>query len=361
MFVDVNDYMCFDSILRNLICLIVILHPTAVLCFETDQYSLPPRPLADIGDEVSEYVEENLRKALARLNAEIAKNEDCRRRSCKAGKNIERRLNYLRSEEAVAIAVFRRLGDGIVPFTKSGRWMDSHKFRAQPARYKTGYSESIYSLTPTNYFTISPTVKVYGVHFGTDKVAHFFQQGYTYYRVYLEALKKGASSDEATRKAVAWGVKTEHTYFGTLVSGVYSNADLFANYVGMEFYQGLTREIKIGSVARPAIVELVDGSWRIQKGVDLKAALIKPFMTDHMNEALNPSMFIAGLRSHVRKKIGMRCCPMWLGAFPGKTRMQLETYTASLETWNGNDYGFKRSSKPITIANTCFSKTDGTN
>lgn len=353
--------MQFKSILASLICIAAILHPIAVLGFETDQYNLPPVPLADIGDEVSEYVEDNVRKALANLNKEIAENEDCRRRSCKPVKKIEQRLAYLRSEEAVARAVFRPLGGGFVPFTRSGSWMESHKFREQPARYKTGYSESIYALTPTNYFTISPTVKVYGVEMGTDKIAHFFQQGYTYYRIYTEAVTKGATSEAAIAKAVKWGRQTEHTYFGTLVSGVYSNADLFANYVGMEFYQGLTRELEVGGIKRPAILELVNGRWQIRSDVDLKAVLIKPFMTDHMNEALNPSMFIAGLRSHVRKKIRKRSCPLWLQAFPGLNRMQLEADTAQLETWNGIDYGFKRSSKPITISNICFSNINETN
>jgi hypothetical protein len=346
--------MRFKSIFAALICIAAMLQPLAVLGFETDQYNLPPVPLADIGDQVSEYVEDNIRKALANLNKEIAENEDCRKRSCKPLKKIEQRLAYLRSEEAVARAVFRRLGDGVVPFTKSGGWMESHKFLGQPARYKTGYSESIYALTPTNYFTISPTVKIYGVEMGTDKIAHFFQQGYTYYRIYTEAVAKGSTPEVAIAKAVKWGRQTEHTYFGTLVSGVYSNADLFANYVGMEFYQGLTRELEVGGIKRPAILELVNGRWQIRSDVDLKAVLIKPFMTEHMNEALNPSMFLAGLRSSVRKKVRKRSCPQWLAAFPLATRDTYTAKAAELETWIGLDYGHRRNSNAVSIAATCY-------
>ncbi|CAN5876298.1 hypothetical protein BH24ACI1_BH24ACI1_14180 [soil metagenome] len=36
----------------------------STVAFETDQYNLPAPPLADIGDEVSEYTEENLKKAI---------------------------------------------------------------------------------------------------------------------------------------------------------------------------------------------------------------------------------------------------------------------------------------------------------
>jgi hypothetical protein len=62
-------------------------------------------------------------------------------------------------------------------------------FSRSARRYKTSYGKSIYALVPTNYFTVSPTVNVYGAEFGTDKIAHFFQQGYDYYKIYNRASK----------------------------------------------------------------------------------------------------------------------------------------------------------------------------
>lgn len=330
------------------------MHPQGAAAFETDQYNLPPVPLADIGDEVTEYVEAKVRSAIAELNEEIEKNESCLRRQCKGAAKVDKRLKYLRSDAALAREVFKRLGDGIVPFTKSGTWMNRHKFRSQPARYTTGYTESIYAIFPTNYLTISPTAKIYGVEMGTDKVAHLFQQGYTYYRIYTKELSKDTTSDRAIAKAVRWGRQSEHTYYGTFVSGVYSNADLFANYVGMEFYQGLARETKVAGVTRPAIAELVDGRWQISKGVDLKGTLIRPYMTEHMNEALNPSMFTAGLRSFVRKKVRKRSCSQWLAAYPHIGQNDFAAKSAALETWNGRDYGHRRNTEPVSIAGTCF-------
>ena len=46
---------------------VLVFHPVTALAFETDQYNLPPVPLADIGDEVSEYVEDKLRLAVAKV------------------------------------------------------------------------------------------------------------------------------------------------------------------------------------------------------------------------------------------------------------------------------------------------------
>jgi hypothetical protein len=234
--------------------------------------------------------------------------------------------------------------------------MESHRFKNQPARYKTGYSESIYALNPINYFTISPTVKIYGSQFGTDKIAHFFQQGYTYYKIYRRANDEGLSSDESARKAVRWGQMSERTFYGTLVSGVYSNGDLAANYAGMKFYQGLTREIKIGNFARPAVLILKNGVWTINENINLRQILIKPFLTDHFNEALNPSVFtkLFGLRSYVRRSVRRQSCNQWRAQYPNLSQADFDRNSRALELWYGEDYGFKTSKNFVTIANTCF-------
>lgn len=333
----------------------------SVLAFETDQYNLPTAPLADIGDEVSDYAEENVRKAVAKINAEIRAREACLEKnsqtlSCDSPEKERARLVYLRSEEAVAREVFKPLGGGIPPFTNSGTWMESHRFNAQPARFKTSFGKSIYRFAPLNYLTISETVRLYGVEFGTDKIAHIFQQGYTYYRIARRAREKNLSSAEAVRKAVRWGEMTEKTYYGYLVSGVYSNADLHANYVGMKFYEGLTRELEIGGKPRPAILNLKNGVWTFAENVSLRAQLLKPFISNHLNEAFNPSLFTSffGLRATVRRVVKKQACERWRKLYPNHTQADFDKLTRSLTRWNGEDYGFKNSAHFITIANTCF-------
>lgn len=333
-----------------------------IFAFETDQYNLPTEPLADIGDEVSEYAEENLRRAIDELNAEIRARLACLENrterlpkiKCQSISEEQTKLAFLRSDEAAARAVFKLLGDGIIPFTKSGTWMNSHRFRAQPARYKSGFGKSIYAVVPTNFLTISPTVKIYGAEFGTDKIAHFFQQGYDYYKIYKNALKKGATSEKSIKKAIRWGQMTERTYYGTLVSGVYSNADLCANFVGLKFYQNLTDEIKIGDETRTAILISENGFWKINEKDDLRQILIKPFLTDHLNEALNPSIYIVGLRSFVRQTVRKNACPQWRVRYSNREQADFARITRDLSVWHGEDYGFKRSEKFVTIAAVCF-------
>lgn len=339
---------------------LLISYPARWMSFETDQYNLPPAPLADIGDELQEYTLENIREAIDKINTEIAAKQTCVERAnelpsnCRDTDSDRKRLEYLRSEAAVARAVYDRLGYGIIAFARAGNWINSHKFRAQPARYKTSYSKSIFVSIPTDYFTISPTVNVYGVQFGTDKIAHFFQQGYQYYRIHGREVAKGITDNDATKKAVDWGRMTENTYYGTLVGGVFSNADLFANYAGMRFFQGLTKPVNIGVLNRPATLILKSGIWELNASGVSNENLLRPFISDHLNEALNPSLFIPGLRSSIRGIVKKQSCPQWRALYPNRTREYFRSVTDSLSLWNGENYGHKESKKLIAIANTCF-------
>src|SRR5437762_5683499 len=106
---------------KLLICLFltlaIILGPLSAAAMETDQYNLPPVPLADIGDEVSEYVEQNLAAAIDHLNSGITVHEQCLDKDqssttqCGSTEKEQAELARLRSEDAVAKAVYERLGE----------------------------------------------------------------------------------------------------------------------------------------------------------------------------------------------------------------------------------------------------------
>jgi hypothetical protein len=353
---------------RRLAALVVLacllLSSANVLAFETDQYDLPTVPLADIGDEVSEHVEEKLHKAVDKINEEISIRQRCvsayadggPERGCDSLKAEVAKLAYLRTEDAMVEAAFDELGAGVPPFTSMGTWMDAHHFRGQPARYRTSYAKSIFVLYPPIALTISPTVNMYGSEFGTDKVAHLFQQGYTYYKIYRGALAEGATPEEATAKAVRWGQKSERTFFGTLVAGVYSNGDLAANYVGLRFYEGLTQTITFGDSTRPAVLLLKDGLWIFNERLNLRDELLEPFISDHLNEALNPSIFTKnlGMRWYIRRVVRKRSCAQWFERYSELSKSRLDEESRSLRLWQSEDYGFTDSEHFVTIANTCF-------
>lgn len=344
-----------------LLCVILLAESFSAFAFETDQYNLPPVPLADIGDEVTDYAAENIERAIRKINAEIAERQNCLpkksgRKNCGSVEKENSKLAGLRSEAAVAREVFKLLGDGIPPFTNSGTWMEKHEFKARPARYKTSFDDTIFKNFPSDYWMISHTVNLFGSQLGTDKIAHIFQQGYTYYKIVERAKAKGLADEIAVQKAIRWGQMTERTYYGNLISGLYSNGDLAANFAGMKFYQNLTRKIKIGGRMYPAILILDDGIWKFSRTESLRENLLKPFISDHLNEALNPSIFIKlfNFDSSVRKIISKKSCPQWREKFPEMTREDFFEITENLKLWHGENYGHRNSDRFITIAETCF-------
>ena len=347
------------ALISLLLSLIFVLQPLAVAAMETDQYNLPPVPLADIGDEVSEYVEESLFAAVAKVNADIALHQACieavgiNRSGCDPTEKEAKKLAYLRSNDAVAKELFKLLGDGNIFVSHTGTWMNSHKFRSEPAAYKAGYLNSIYVAAPIDFATLSPTVRVFGVEFGTDKLDHFFQQGYKYYQIQNEAAAKGSTPEKAVQKAVKWGQMTERTYFGLLVSGVYSNADLYANYAGMKFYQSLTEPVSIGKEVRPAILAFEDNKWTLNVS-NLREDLLKPFVSDHLNEALNPSGYAFTIFGSVRRSVRKNACSEWQQRFPDITADKLTSRSEALELWNGEDYGYTKHSRTVNVAEICF-------
>jgi hypothetical protein len=334
-----------------------LLSGSVALAFETDQYNLPDRPLADTGEEISEYIFTNLQEAVDELNTEIARSTGCiaiRTKGCGDADDERRKLTKLQSDEAPATALFRRIGDGNLFRTKFGRWLYSHAFHSAPASYKAPYGESVFLINPLDYSTLSPTFRLYGIDLGGDKLEHLLQQGFKYYSIYREQRRKGLSEAEASAKAIAWGQRTERTYFGLLSSGVYSNADLFANYAGLKFYLHLTKTVEGQPATRP-LYRLENGRWVFAGQID-RGSLLKPFITDHMNEALNASSFRVTLYGSARRQVQRHACAKWVKAFPAMSRDSADATAASLESWNGEDYGYTKRSRTLTLGETCFAE-----
>lgn len=67
---------------------------------------------------------------------------------------------------------------------------------------------------------------------GVDKLGHFLVEGWKYFEIaYLDG--------EGVETAVHWGQRAERTYFGLRTTGIFSYADLAANFDGMRFWARL--------------------------------------------------------------------------------------------------------------------------
>lgn len=76
---------------------------------------------------------------------------------------------------------------------------------------------------------LTSIIQVNGHLIGLDKLGHFFAEGWSYFeQVYLNG--------EGIREAMEWGIEKERGKYGYTTTGIFSYADLVANFNGMRFW-----------------------------------------------------------------------------------------------------------------------------
>ncbi len=199
-----------------------------------------------------------------------------------------------RTKHKIAKAIYNEIG-GLYWADKIERWASKSP---EVEKYDQTRRESIYKGMPfwatrvNFFFGVGRSFRVNGVMVGSDKFGHFVSQGYKYYRRELRG--------EPSRKLLQNGWFAERWIFGEFTTGVFSNADLVANYEGWRFYQSLFDDNV--SEGKTAILTL-DGDVYVQQ---------RPFtFADHVNaywdEALNPSYTVPSLNKRLRKAIVALC------------------------------------------------------
>jgi len=320
---------------------------------ETDQFTVPPRPLVDLGPRLDAHL---LKRVRAVADAANARHGKLVYHGTHAPLGVLRKFFNDRATETlsadyIAGRVFEEIGPGL-PECAIEQWtLDLARSRPgwvfEPALDETVYG-TIFQ-RPLTLQTISPTVNLYGVYLGTDKVGHLFQQGYEYYRVYRAEEDRGHSAAEAAHAAVELGISQEKGFYGEAMVGVYSNGDLAGNFAGLQFYLNLTRPMTIRDRVRPPILVLVDDRW--QMNAALEPDVLKIFISEHLNEARNASRYAWYIRDHVKAAARARG-PAW-AAFYGADRSTEAKRALELWTWFGQDYGHSGFRNVFTAAEVC--------
>lgn len=128
------------------------------------------------------------------------------------------------------------------------------------------------------------TVRLGDVYLGIDKVGHFFGFGRRYYWRYVQMRAEGVPVEDAMRRVVTVGIRQENSLVGGLMDGIYSHADLEANFQGFLMLRSLAEN---GHFVRE------DEQWKLAKPID-----ILPFITPDLDESWNVSHF-----QRLRKKV----------------------------------------------------------
>jgi hypothetical protein len=141
----------------------------------------------------------------------------------------------------------------------------------------------------------SPTIEVAGVRFGADKLSHFFSSGWRYRQKYLAAKKRGLPDQQAQDAAVHWGVLEERTTNGLLTDGVFSRADLEANFAGMRFFQSLCE-------GPDPMLALDANEWKVRRSFDWRE-----YVTPGWDESYHVSIYSASRWRKVRPRLIEYC------------------------------------------------------
>jgi hypothetical protein len=169
-------------------------------------------------------------------------------------------------------------------------------------KLEVGRYDSIFADQPfwatriVKFFGTGKTIKVNGELIGSDKIGHFISQGRKYYKRYLRY--------ESEARAAEQSAYTERAIFGAMTTGIFSNADVVANYEGHRFYRSLFEDGIIPG--KPAIVRWEDAGWVVQRSFD---------WSDHVNaywdEALNVNHYDALLYPHMHETFVAMCPRYW--------------------------------------------------
>lgn len=314
---------------------------------ETDQFTLPPTALQDVGPSASNALYHVLEKIITQTNEEIL---SLQQRASKSRLSASK-LALRRNGSYIADLVYNNTGPGFPRWLRQPLSIKETKpiFYKERRPWKTVYW-LVFSQSPLSLIGLAPTINMYGYYFGTDKLGHFFMQGHTYYTIYMVYLNHGKSAKQAHDAIVTYGQFLEHSYLGTLVNGVYSNGDLSGNYAGWKFYTNLTQSVQIGEQNHASILVLKEGLWQFNKHVS-KDNLLKPYISDNLNEAFNPCRYTF-MRSQIRRQIKKRCGD-WI-AEKGLTHHLVEAKLKETSLWHGETYGHWLPASNAVTLNTCF-------
>jgi hypothetical protein len=147
-----------------------------------------------------------------------------------------------------------------------------------------GYAVDYDDLRLSWYIEASPVLQAAGVMLGIDKPGHFLAQGFQYYTRY-RGLPQAWSETQKLAALRRYGHEMELGNLGVATTGVYSFADLAANWQGFLFHRALFEDVEHDGVKHAAYFRIdTEGRFR----------LTRPFhwaewVTPDWDEALNPS------------------------------------------------------------------------
>lgn len=198
-----------------------LLIPTT-LAYEVDNFTNRYDPLSDSKNELNQFMNRRLNKALNRINSQ--QSQTCLKKDIiKAIKN-----------EIAAEPNSNNLKSDLENFASTSPNIQRHVVDINKSIYSNRtLNEKINGFMLTSA-GIDPSININGQYVGIDKLGHFLYEGYWYYDVY-----KNDPTRSGLKQVLNNGLDSEKKFFGQKTTGIKSYADLSANYEGFLFWNNL--------------------------------------------------------------------------------------------------------------------------
>lgn len=338
-----------------------------VSAHETDNFSLPlDTELADLGPFLEMVHTIALQETLAEVNARLERAVRIKDEAARA-----KRLQQLHDPLVLVDVFMERFGHPMFEDTQMeralrGAWARQSYAGQKPAHQDLRMNLSAHfplDLRRWTMLTQSRTVKAYGVYFGADKLVHFHHLGAGYYQRYRSLRQAGWSPEAAYGKVIEHyaehGFYSEQGFFGTLMTGVYSNADLAVNHLGFKFFMNLTEPVVLKAEEQEPLFVRTGVFWRLHRRVRPRSGWFRAYLSDHWNEALNPNHYDASMRPGIRRQLQHRASSIVQFYTQKDGRPEDPAYfdklARELSTYYGEPYGHSGQIETLlTIGNTCI-------
>jgi hypothetical protein len=291
---------------------------------EADNFTPPKLDLADVSVQINTLARNYLLAAVKKINAEGA---------CDQGAKSEQALylelrkyfaNHSKGALVKEILYTKNINKYVLPLKESvyGEWSPFNG-------YLLGNKKA--ALSP---LALSPLIRIGDQVIGVDKLEHLFGMGFIYFTQHY--LNK-----KPIQKVLKSGIFKEKTYLGgnVLATGVFSYADLSANFNGMRFWNHmlLKNDDILGADKNVGpYISCINSQWTINENTPID---FRNYIDSSMDESINCSKFAT--KSGVQKfKASLKKLNVTCSKDPGKLQdLQVKYSPFNIQHYILNDDG----------------------
>ena len=218
---------------------------------EVDQFTPSAQPLADSADVLNLAVNAAIAESLAMANRPRPVPPKMRHRFPAKGPGCNvRRLYY---------SLSWNLARPVIGQIESFAEQEPAVSRRQIPFSQSVYQDFRWPESPSLVLSerVAAVIRIGDVELGTDKLGHFFTEGFSYFEI-TDYLTSG------TEQGLLFGEWSESVYFGAQTTGVFSYADLVANFNGLRFWNRILAEQPdpLSGNQPPAYISCEDNRWQ---------------------------------------------------------------------------------------------------